>query len=197
MWDERYAEDGFAYGAEPNDFLVEVADRISPGPVLCLAEGEGRNAVFLAGRGHQVTAVDLSSVGLAKAEALAASRGVSLTTRCADLAEIELEEGAWACIVSIWAHVPPPVRRRLHAQVVRALQPGGVLVLEAYTLDQLAYGTGGPQVAPPLMTLAGLREELDGLEFVIGREVVRDIHEGKYHHGMSATVQVLAKRPGA
>lgn len=133
LWNERYAEPFASYGTEPNDFLREVADRIPAGPVLCLAEGEGRNAVFLAGRGHSVTAVDLSDVGLRNARELAARHGVTIETVVADLATYDFGSARWAGIVSIWAHVPAAVRAGLHAACAWALRPGGVFVLEAYT----------------------------------------------------------------
>lgn len=196
MWNERYADAFASYGTEPNDWLVEVADRIPPGPVLCLAEGEGRNAVFLALRGHPVTAVDQSAVGLQNAQTLAAQRGVTLSTITADLADFDLGEAKWAGIVSIWAHVPPVLRAKLHAACVRALAPGGALVLEAYTPRHLGRpGMGGPPVAELLMTPGGLREELAGLDLEICAEVDRDVAEGQYHIGPSTTVQVLAFKP--
>lgn len=193
-WDARYSEPGYAYGTEPNDFLREVAGRIPPGPVLCVAEGEGRNAVWLAGRGHDVVAVDNSGVGLAKAARLAASRGVTVRTIVADLAEFAIEPGAWAGIVAIFAHLPPPVRARLHRAAVAGLRPGGAFVLEAYTPRQLEFGTGGPPALELLMSLTDLRAELAGLELVIAREVERDVVEGRYHTGRAAVVQVLGKR---
>ncbi len=192
MWNERYSDAFASYGTEPNDFLRAVADRIPPGPVLCLAEGEGRNAVFLAQRGHEVTAVDLSEVGLANASRLAAERGVSIRTVVANLDGYDLGEAHWAAIVSVWAHVPRPLRRRLHAACVRALRPGGAFVLEAYTPRQLSRpGKGGPASADLLMTPEALREELTGLRLVHCEEVDRDVSEGLYHQGPSTTVQVL------
>ncbi|MBW2522705.1 MAG: class I SAM-dependent methyltransferase, partial [Deltaproteobacteria bacterium] len=150
MWDARYAEPGFAYGEGPNDFLMEAATRIPDGPVLCLAEGEGRNAVFLAGRGHEVLAVDYSKVGLDKAQRLAAQRGVSVSVEQADLADYAIEPGRWAGIVSIFCHVPPPIRERLHRAAVQGLRPGGVFLPEAYTPAKLRHGTGGPTALPLL-----------------------------------------------
>lgn len=196
-WDDRYSTAHYVYGTEPNDFVAACAHSIPDGPVLCLAEGEGRNAVFLAGRGHPTTAVDASTNGMLKAQALAAARGVPLTTRVADLAEFQIEAGAWAGIISTWAHLPPPIRRRVHAAVVQGLRPGGVFILEAYTPAQLAFGTGGPKDPTLCMTLAALREELAGLEFIIGRECERDVVEGTGHTGHAAVVQVCARRPGA
>lgn len=195
-WDSRYDMDGYRYGTEPNDFLREQAHRIPVGGrVLCLAEGEGRNAVFLAGRGYRPLGVDSSTVGLEKARELARRRGVELETRLADLAEFEIEPGAWDGVVSIWCHLPAEMRRRLHGRVASGLRPGGVLILEAYTPAQLKRGTGGPPDLDRLMTLAGLREELAGLDFEVGRETTRTIHEGDLHVGPSEVVQVVARRP--
>lgn len=197
FWDTRYSDADFCYGTEANAFVAAMAGRIPAGPVLCLAEGEGRNAVHLAPLGHAVTAVDQSAVGLAKAARLAAERGVSLTTIVADLADFTIATGAWAGIVSTFAHLPPPLRRTVHARVAAGLRPGGVFILEAYTPAQLALGTGGPKEAGLCMTLAALRVELAGLEFEIARECERDVIEGTCHTGRGAVVQVLARRPGA
>lgn len=196
-WDERYATADYVYGTEPNDFVAAMAGHIPAGPVLCLAEGEGRNAVFLARRGHPVTAVDASANGLLKAQALAAARGVTITTAHADLAEFAIEPAAWAGIVATWAHLPPLLRRRVHRAAVDGLQPGGVLILEAYTPAQLAFKTGGPKVPELCITLAALRDELAGLEFIVGRECEREVREGTGHTGHAAVVQVCARRPAA
>lgn len=195
-WDRRYAGEAYAFGTEPNDFLVEAAPLIPAGPVLCLAEGEGRNAVWLAARGHEVTAVDASPVGIAKAEALARTRGVGIATVAADLADFRIAPGAWAGIVAIFAHLPPAVRRAVHRAAAAGLVPGGVFILEAYTPAQAAHGTGGPSQPELLYRLAELRLDLTGLEFVVGREVERDVLEGTLHTGRSAVVQVLARRSG-
>ncbi len=195
FWDQRYAEEGLAYGVAANDFLAASARRIPPGPVLCLAEGEGRNALHLAALGHAVTAVDLSLVGLEKTQRRARERGLEIATIHADLAEFDIEEGAWAGIVAIFAHLPPAIRRRLHQQAVGGLRPGGAFVLEAYTADQLPHKTGGPPVRELLFGLEELREELAGLDLVHAEETVRHIEEGKYHHGTSAVVQVVGIKP--
>lgn len=195
FWDARYGTVDFVFGTEPNDFLRSVAEQIPSGPVLCLAEGEGRNAVFLAGCGHAVTAVDLSAAGLAKAQALAAARGVTLTTAVADLSTYGIAPGAWSGIVAIFMHLPPALRRDLLARVAAGLRPGGVFVMEAYTPAQLAFGTGGPKDPALLPTLAQLRAELPQLEFAVGRELERDVIEGSGHTGRAAVVQVVARRP--
>lgn len=192
MWDKRFSEPGYAYGTEPNGFLVSVADQIPRGKVLCLAEGEGRNAVYLAGLGYQVTAVDTSTVGLAKAEALALDRGVTIDTVLADLAEYPIEPGAWQGIVSIYCHLPPVIRAALHERCLRGLAPGGVFVLEGFTPRQLELGTGGPKSRELLMELEVIRQELPGLRLEKAREIERELFEGEFHKGTAAVVQILA-----
>jgi SAM-dependent methyltransferase len=193
FWNERYTRPGFAYGTQPNDFVREVAPRLK-GPVLCLGEGEGRNAVFLASLGLDVTAVDLSPVGLEKAQGLARERGVRLTTRVADLADFDLGTGRWGAIVSIWCHLPGWVRARVHQAVPTALVPDGHFVLEAYTPRQLAFDTGGPKNADLLYEPEALKAELSGLTIERCVELERDVTEGDWHRGKSAVVQVLARR---
>ena len=194
FWNNRFAVPHFIYGETPNAFVAEMAAQIPGGPVLCLAEGEGRNAVHLATLGHRVTAVDQSEAGLAKARRLAAARGVDIETVLADLGNFTIEPGIWSGIVATFAHLPPAIRHQIHAQAVRGLRPGGVFVLEAYTPAQLAFDTGGPKSPELLMTLAGLRDELAGLELLIGREIEREVIEGKGHTGRGAVVQVFARR---
>jgi SAM-dependent methyltransferase len=196
FWDRRYgAADGYLYGTAPNEFLAQVAPRIPPGPVLCLAEGEGRNAVHLARLGHAVTAVDQSAVGLAKAAALAARQNVLLTTIAADLTDFAIHPGAWAGIVATFMHLPPALRASVLARAAAGLLPGGLFVMEAYTPAQLAFDTGGPREIALLPTLALLRTELPGLEIVHGLELERDILEGDGHTGRGAVVQIVARRP--
>jgi SAM-dependent methyltransferase len=196
FWDERYSATGFAYGDRPNDFLAAVADRMPGGRALCLAEGEGRNAVFLAERGMEVEAVDLSPVALETAARLARERGVRLRTVAADLAEHRIAEESWDVIASIWCHLPPDLRGQVHRAIVRGLRPGGMLVLESYAPAQLGRGTGGPRTRELLVTLDDLRAELAGLDFLHAQELEREVFEGRYHTGLAAVVQVLARKPG-
>jgi len=198
MWDKRYAEQGFAYGSSPNDFVTQQVGQVGKNSrVLCLAEGEGRNAVWLAQQGFQVTAVDLSAVGLAKAEKLAQKHKVEIETIVADLVVYDLGENQWDAIVSIFAHMPTEIRKALHSRIGRALKDNGVFILEAYTKQQLSTsGTGGP---PPdqqnmFMSVNGLREELSDLEAIHGVELTRHISEGKYHQGESAVVQFVGRK---
>jgi len=195
MWDERYRREDYVYGKAPNDFLAARVDELRPGNVLCLAEGEGRNAVFLAGRGFDVSAVDASAVGLEKAGRLAAEHGVEIEMICADLADYDLGKARWDNIVSIYCHVLSPLRADVHRRVTAALRPGGVFLLEGYTPRQLAFHSGGPRDPDRLMSSAILARELEGLEFRRLEELERDIYEGSHHSGRSAVVQVVATKP--
>jgi SAM-dependent methyltransferase len=194
MWDRRYSEPGYAYGTDPNDFLASVVDRLPSGRVLCIGEGEGRNAVYLARRGFEVTAVDASAVGLAKAEQLARQHGVEIVTVVSDLADYIIEAGTWQAAVSVYCHLPPAVRSMVHRSVAAGLAPGGGLVLEAFTPRQLEFETGGPRARDLMMDLASLRTEFDGLHFAVAREIEREVVEGRYHTGTAAVVQILAFR---
>lgn len=198
IWDERYAQEGFAYGSEPNEFLVaSLAGRgANGGAALCLAEGEGRNAIHLAKLGYRPLAVDQSATGLAKAAALARTKGVEIETRCLDLNDYNFPANAFALAISIWAHLPPELRRKVHRGVATALQPGGLFVLEAYHPRNIGRGTGGPQEPHLCMTAADLREDVAGLEILHLQELERVVEEGPYHKGLAAVTQLVARRPG-
>jgi SAM-dependent methyltransferase len=198
IWDQRYGREEFFYGTEPNDFLRAHAQLIPKGgTVLCLAEGEGRNAVYLASLGYRVTGVDGSAVGIAKLRKLAAQQKVSVTAIVSDLGAFEIAPDAWDAIVSIWCHLPVPLRSRVYRACVAGLKPGGTFLLEAYHPRQLTFKTGGPPTADLMATLDALRGELDGLELIEARELERMVQEGQGHHGQSAVVQVVARKPRA
>lgn len=199
MWDERYSSERYAYGEEPNDFLVQQSAALTqlqqPARVLCLADGEGRNGVYLATLGHDVTAVDLSSVGLAKAQALAKKNGVTITTVHADLAHYRPAAEQFDAVVMIFAHTPPDVRQLTFQRVRDTLVAGGVLILEGYTPDQIPRGTGGPKTPDMMFTLAELQQQFGDFHWLCACEVVREIHEGEFHTGAGAVVQFVAVKP--
>jgi SAM-dependent methyltransferase len=199
QWDARFSAEDYVYGTQPNGFLVEAAPSLPPPParILSLGEGEGRNAVYLATRGYQVTGVDASAVGLRKAERLAGEKGVSIATVVSDLEHYAIVPGAWDAVVLIFCHLPMPLRRQVHRAVVEGLRPGGVLVLEGYTPAQLALRTGGPPVRELLYTAEELREDFAGLELPILRELEREVIEGRLHTGRAAVVQLLGRKPAA
>jgi SAM-dependent methyltransferase len=193
FWDQRYGDtEDYVFGTAPNDFLAECAPHLPAGPVLCLAEGEGRNAVHLARLGHEVTAIDVSEVGLAKAQKLAASAGVKITTELADLADYDFGVQRWTAVVSIFCHLLPTLRREVHTQVERCLRPGGMFVLEAYAPEQVQHNTGGPVREPErLMDLASVKTEFTNLAWHIARSIERPVLEGPGHTGMAAVTQLF------
>jgi len=227
LWDRRYSKSGFAYGQEPNDWLVEALQAIEatwkqrkPRPleddeenatdndspvnicgevrILSLGEGEGRNAVFLASRCDtwKVTAVDSSKMGLGKAKKWASSLGLSSRIKlvAADLEDYRIEEGYWDIIVSIFCPLTAPLRRRVHKAVTRGLRPGGFVVLEAFTEQQLGRRSGGPPDLERLLSAQALAEDFSGLRILVLEEKDRDLQEGAYHRGDAAVVQLLAMR---
>jgi len=194
-WDERYSAPGFTYGTAPNEFLVSAVGRLPQGRILSLAEGEGRNAVYLASLGYEVVGVDGSLVGLRKAVELASERGVSIATIQTDLSTFEIEAEQWDGIISCFCHLPSAIRIPLHRRVVKGLKPGGVLVLEGFSKEQLSYDTGGPPSLDMLFSLEELREELAGLKFVHAVTKERDVREGSGHTGIASVVQILGVKP--
>jgi SAM-dependent methyltransferase len=194
MWDERYSTEDYAYGTEPNKFLEANFFQIPQGNVLSLAEGEGRNAVFLAKKGYAVTAVDGSSVGLNKARKLAEENGVTIETVHTDLADYDIGESKWDGIISIFNPLPSSLRKQLYRQVAAALKPGGVFLLEAYTPEQIRHSTGGGSSVDTMQTERSLRAELPSLRFTHLVELEREVLEGAYHTGVGAVVQAIASR---
>ena len=194
-WDQRFATKEFVYGEQANDFLRQHAAGLAAGQALCLAEGEGRNAVFLAELGHQVCAQDISPIGLGKAKALAQRKGVNITTLCCDLAALDLKPNSLDLIAAIWMHVEPELRATVFEQSVEALRPGGHLLIEAYRPQQLNFSSGGPARKELLIDAAQLQKELAALEPLILQEIERTISEGNAHQGRSAVVQFFGRRP--
>lgn len=194
-WDERYSHPNRVFGYKPNDFLAAQAHLLKPASrVLCLGDGEGRNGVFLASKGHDVTSLDFSRVGLDKAEAEARRKSVTLTTRCQDLADWagEPAEAQWDAIVMIFVHLAPELRRQVAKAATAQARPGAMLVLEAYTPAQISLGTGGPKDPQLLMTRRDVLEDWAGWHLDV-RLVERRIFEGMAHQGLGSVVQALGK----
>ncbi|MGB7086145.1 MAG: class I SAM-dependent methyltransferase [Phormidesmis sp.] len=193
FWNERYDDSDYLYGTEPNSFLAQNADMLSS-PILSLSEGEGRNAVFLASRGLSVLGVDCSEIGLDKAKKLAKLRDVTIETEVADLAHFRPKENHYGSVISISAHLPSTVRNHLYPLIEYALKADGILLLEAYSENQLSKDTGGPKDIDMLMTIEKLKREFSHLETVLLREIERDVSEGKGHTGTASVVQFIARK---
>lgn len=192
-WDEEFSKPGYRYGTEPNGFLVKMAGRLPPGArVIAAGDGEGRNGVWLATQGHHVLALDASEVGLAKARALAAERGVAIETATVDLSTYDPVPASADAVVLIYVHMPPAVRRAAHRNLVRALKPGGLVILEAFHRDQLGRTSGGPKDISMLFDLALLAEDFGPeIRAVHGSEGEIDLDEGRGHIGSGAVVRFV------
>ena len=197
FWDQRYAEPGYKYGTAPNAFLVEQAHRLQAGGcVLLPGDGEGRNSVWLALRGHNVLAIDSSAVGLAKARALAAGQQAQIATLQADLAQWRPEPQSADAVVLTFVHLPSVIRRTVHRALAQALVPGGWLILEAFDRSQLGRDSGGPKDPDMLYPLETLRADFEGLlreELAWAGELALD--EGPGHRGQANVVRYVGQRP--
>lgn len=197
FWNQRYSGDSFFYGTGPNAFLASQAHLLRPGQqALAVADGEGRNGVWLARQGLDVTAVDFSPVAVAKARQLAAQCGVTVRHEIADLFAWNWGENRFDVIVAIFVQfVGPAERSRLNALMIQALKPGGLLILQGYRPKQLEYRTGGPSSVENLYTADILREEFSGMDVLHLAEHDDEICEGEGHCGLSALVDMVARKP--
>ena len=195
FWDARYEGETYAYGTEPNAYFRQRLDALPPGRLLLLAEGEGRNAVYAAQRGWEVTAVDFSDEGRAKAQRLAVAQGVHLNYQVGDLTTLAwLRPGRYDAIGLIYAHLAPADRQAVHAAAAASLAPGGHLVLEAFSLRQLGLPSGGPRTAEMLYQPALLAADFAGLALLENYELGVVLHEGSFHAGPANVVRLLATR---
>jgi 2-polyprenyl-3-methyl-5-hydroxy-6-metoxy-1,4-benzoquinol methylase len=196
MWNKRFRTDDYIFGTEPNEWLREQAPVWQPGQrVLCVADGEGRNSVWLAAQGLRVDAFDLAEVGVAKARRLAAAKGVSVNYTVADCDHFNYESGAYDGVAAIFVQfADPALRERLFAHIKRCLKPGGVLVLQGYTPKQLDFKTGGPPQVSHLYTETLLRQAFADFDVLTLREYEAELKEGDRHTGMSALMGVVARK---
>lgn len=201
-WDERYASEAAFFGEAPNPYLVSSIEQCCPGSeeprprALCLGEGEGRDALFLARRGFQVTAVDGSRVGLAKLATRAEREGLSVEIICAELGDYDPEPGAYDLTTAFYCHLPPALRRATHAQGALALRRGGLFVLEGFSPRQRELGltSGGPHDATLLFEPAVLAEDFAGgpVEVLELRELALNLELGR-HRGEARIVRLLGR----
>lgn len=198
FWDERYDRPDYVFGEAPNAFLAANAHRLKGyQTALGVADGEGRNGVFLAEQGLDVLAIDASPVGLVKADQLARKRGVRLTTHCLDIGSYDWPAAQFDVVVAIFVQfAPPALRDAMFAGMVRTLKPGGLLLLEGYRPEQLAHGTGGPPQAENLYTEALLRAQFAELEIITLESYDTELTEGAAHAGLSAVIDLVARKPG-
>ncbi len=196
MWDERYAGDEYLFGTEPNTFLKSQQGLLKRGmSCLAVADGEGRNGVWLAQQGLQVLSVEASPVALEKARKLAQARSVQIEFEQADLARWQWGENRFEVVAAIFIQLAPPaLREQMFAGIKRTLKPGGLLLLQGYTPRQLEYKTGGPPAAENMYTEALLRDAFGDMQWLHFSEHDDVIREGNGHHGMSALIDLAARK---
>ena len=196
-WNARFAGDGYYFGTEPNVFLREHAALLPrKGRVLAVADGEGRNGVWLAQQGLNVLSIDFSPVALAKARSLARERGVKLETAEADLSKWRWPRAAFTAVVAIFIQFAgPALRERIFAGAKKALKPGGLLLLQGYRPKQLEYKTGGPSEIERLYTEEILRAAFGDFEILALDQHEEIVAEGTGHAGMSALIDLVARKP--
>ena len=199
MWDERYRAAPYAYGQEPNAFLAGQSNRLRPGMrALAPGDGEGRNGVWLAGQGLDVDTFDLSAFGVAKAEALATDRGVRVHAFRADALTWDWPEARYDLIALIYLHLVESVRQTVHAKALRALTPGGMIVLEAFRPEQLerhaAGARGGPRDPALLYSIEALRQDFAAEEILLLEAAEARVDEGHLHVGESAVVRAIVRK---
>lgn len=193
FWEQRYREDGYAYGEEPNVFLKQVLDKMAPGKILLPAEGEGRNAVYAASKGWQVDAYDFSEKAIENAKKFANQHNVSINYIHGSHSDLERYTQAYDVVGLIYAHVPNNIRQDFHRQLLSLLKPGGAFVMEAFNIKQLSNSSGGPPDINLLYELDNIREDFDehcDLEFIQNME--ESLNEGKYHVGKADFIRLLA-----
>ncbi|MBM7714563.1 class I SAM-dependent methyltransferase [Siminovitchia sp. FSL H7-0308] len=195
MWNKRFATEEYVYGEEPNAFIREHVGQLRAcGPVVCFAEGEGRNAVFLAREGHDVTAWDYAESGLRKTKSLAAKHGVVVKTKTVDLLEYEVEAGQFDAAIMVFGHFQSRDQKEVFKKMLKVVKPGGVVMLEVYSKEQIRYGTGGPR------EIDMLYDPKDVLDWIGGHHVVhffwgeQDRKEGTLHKGLAHVIQLVLKK---
>jgi SAM-dependent methyltransferase len=197
FWNERFDKKEFIFGKEPNEYLVEQAALyLKPNSsVLCIADGEGRNGVWLAKQGMQVTGFDVSDIALAKANQFAADNDVNIQYSLCDTDGFDWQANSYDAVIGIFIQfADPDMRARIFKQVHQALKPGGLFILQGYTPKQLEYKTGGPSLIEHLYTEQMIRELSQGFEILDLQCYEKELSEGARHTGMSALLGMVAKK---
>ncbi len=195
LWNDRFARDEYIYGEQPNVFFTEILSRLKPGKLLLPGEGEGRNAVWAARQGWDVTAIDYSEAGRIKALKLASRCKVELSNYIiADLEDYKPEDKSFDAVALIYLHLPPALRTKVHHTLVKALKPGGIMILEAFHPNQLHYDSGGPKNGEMLYTIDLLQADFSTLQMIQLEFCTEVLKEGAYHQGQAALVRMVAQK---
>jgi SAM-dependent methyltransferase len=194
FWNERYATEEYAYGTEPNLFLKEKLEQLTPGKILFPAEGEGRNAVFAAEMGWTVTAFDASTEGKRKAELLASKNNVQIDYRIDNYENVSFQPEYFDCVVLIFAHTHPLKRNEYHRKLMSFLKPGGTLILEGFSKKQIANNSGGPRDIDMLFSKEELQSDFGSFSKLTITEKDYPLNEGPFHQGIASVIRAFGEK---
>jgi ubiquinone/menaquinone biosynthesis C-methylase UbiE len=199
IWDERYSNEAFAFGENPNEFLKETLPQFIPEKALFAAEGEGRNAVFAAGLGWEVSAFDLSEFGKMKAEILATKNQVSIDFTVGDIQTLKYDANSFDALVMIYAHFPASIKSSCHHQLITYLKPGGLVIFEAFSKNHIQYNSinpkvGGPKDIDQLYSIEEIKKDFKDFEIIELIETETDLSEGLYHIGKGSVIRFVGRK---
>jgi len=194
FWNNRYADEAYAYGINPNSFFESQLKKLKKGRILLPAEGEGRNAVFAAKMGWFVKAFDISDAGREKAIKLAEANEVSIDYEISSYNEFKDEPASFDCLGLIYAHMPGSDRERYHRKMVSFLKPGGIMILEGFSKQQINRTSGGPKNADMLFSKEELSSDFESLNKLEITSLESDLQEGPFHEGRASIIRVTGIR---
>lgn len=199
IWDERYSNEAFAFGENPNEFLKETIPQFIPEKALFAAEGEGRNAVFAAGLGWEVSAFDLSEFGKMKAEKLAKKNKVNIDYTVGDIQTLKYDANSFDALVMIFAHFPASIKSSCHQKLISYLNPGGIVIFEAFSKNHIQYNSinpkvGGPKDIDQLYSIEEIKKDFKDFEIIELIETETDLSEGLYHIGKGSVIRFVGRK---
>jgi 2-polyprenyl-3-methyl-5-hydroxy-6-metoxy-1,4-benzoquinol methylase len=198
-WNERYSNEAYAYGQEPNDFLKQELQKISPAKILFPAEGEGRNAIYAASLGWEVSAFDIAEEGRKKAIKLAADKGVSINYQVGDLSTLKYTAAQFDAIALIFAHFPTAIKSDLHKDLSNLLKPGGLVIFEAFSKSHIEFNSknekvGGPKELGMLFSIEEIKHDFPGYTVELLEEKVIELQEGIFHNGTGSVIRFVGRK---
>jgi SAM-dependent methyltransferase len=194
FWNQRYSDPEFAYGRQPNLYFKQYIDRLKPGKLLLPGEGEGRNAVYAAGLGWIVDAVDQSEAGKKKADSLAGEAGVSVNYKVENLEEFDFGNSVYDLVALIFVHFPSELRISMHQKLIRSIKPGGYILIEAFSKSQLGRSSGGPQNTDVLNSKEEFLNDFNTLDIIELFELETVLDEGSFHQGIASVLRMIARK---
>ncbi|OXB02544.1 SAM-dependent methyltransferase [Flavobacterium oncorhynchi] len=198
-WDDRYSNEEFAYGEEPNNYLKEQIQKLKPSTILFPAEGEGRNAIFAAKLGWNVSAFDISEEGKNKALKLAEANNVSIDYQVGELETLNFKEEQFDVIALIYAHFPAEIKSEIHKQLDKLLRKDGIIIFEAFSKKHLEYlaindKVGGPKDIESLFSIEEIKSDFPNYEIIELEEKEIELNEGLFHNGTGSVIRFIGRK---